>query len=340
MPSQSLQGLTTTSGWTVTQQLGVPPGTGGNFCVRYVAKSADGQIGFLKAMDLTKSLGDITRLQQTVNEYVFEQDILNQCKERKMTKVVTPLDAGTINVPGFAPPVDVVYYVIFEKADGSLRDSHLQPGHKNWSAAFVALHHVAIGLEQLHRAEVAHQDIKPSNILNFDEKLFKVSDLGRVVDKAGSSPFSGVSFPGDRTYRPTEIFFGINSFDFNFRRSCDMYMLGSLAFHLVEDVPINICVIKEAQLIKHNLNHLTFSDALPYLVSGFNTVLRRYRESCEKVFGTNMSELLCNVVSEMCNPDPSKRGAPKVMDESNRMSVRRYVGKFAHIVRQSKIEGI
>ena len=41
------------------------------------------------------------------------------------------------------------------------------------------LHHVSLGLSQLHRAEIAHQDLNPSNVLVFESgKSSKICDLG------------------------------------------------------------------------------------------------------------------------------------------------------------------
>lgn len=340
MPSQSLVGLITDSGWLVTEHLNNQLGSGGNFCVRYLVKSEQGEIGFLKAMDLSGVISDLKKLQETVNEYLFEQDILNKCKDKKMSRVVTPLDAGTIIVPTFPDPLNTVYYVIFEKADGTLRDHHLEAPQKRWLPAFTALHHVAVGIEQLHSAGIAHQDIKPSNVLAFKNTQFKVSDLGRVVDKDGKSPFRTVPFPGDPAYKPTEMFFGVISLEFIVRRSCDMYMVGSLIYHIVEDIPINASVINEACLLDANIMQKPYSEALPFLLTGFNTILRRYKEHCVDLFGDKIGELLADIVYEMCHPDSAKRGAHNFVRKTNLYSMRRYVGKLSNMVRLAKIHGV
>ncbi len=69
-------------------------------------------------------------------------------------------------------------------------------------------------------------------------------------------------------------------------------MVGSLVYHLIEDTPINICVLTEARLINKNIYTLHFDDALPYLITGFNTVSTRFSKHCEKVFGEKVSESL------------------------------------------------
>ena len=45
------------------------------------------------------------------------------------------------------------------------------------------MHHIATGLFQLHSAAVAHQDLKPSNVLVFDHSISKVADLGSASVK-------------------------------------------------------------------------------------------------------------------------------------------------------------
>ncbi len=340
MPSQSLLGLTTDSGWRVKEQLNNQLGSGGNFCVRYIAESKDGTVGFLKAMDLSGVIGDIHKLQETVNQYLFEQDILDVCKGRKLTRVVTPLDAGKIIVPNFDAPLNTVYYVVFELADGNLREKHLESSQKRWVPAFSALHHVAVGIEQLHRAGIAHQDIKPSNVLAFENEQFKISDLGRVVDENGKSPFKITHFPGDHSYKPTEMFFGLTSLDFIERRSCDMYMVGSLVYHVVEDAAINAGVLTEATLLDSHVRQKPYDEALPFLLTGFNTLLRRYNEHCINLFGKRVADLLTNIVFEMCHPDVNRRGDSKFGDKNNRYSMRRYVSKLGNVVRYAKIHGV
>jgi eukaryotic-like serine/threonine-protein kinase len=340
MPSQSLEGLTTESGWTITKLLRDKLGSGGNFCTRYLARSENGEEGFLKAMDVSGVVHDISLLQSTVNVYMFEQNILNKCKDKKMSKVVVPQDAGEITVPNFAPPLNTVYYVIFEKAEGTLRDQHLEVPEQNWLAVFRALHHVALGIEQLHNAEMAHQDIKPSNVLAFSQEQFKVSDLGRVVDRQGISPFSSTHFPGDPAYKPIEMYFGLHSLDFNIRKSCDMNMVGSLVFHVVENMPLNALVLREARLLDTNLMAKPFNEALPYILSAFNTVLRRFEDHCIDLFGEKVATSIVSIVYEMCHPDPSKRGLARATNQNVQYSMRRYVGKLANLVRYAKIHGV
>lgn len=331
--------MTTDSGWIVKDKISTKLGSGGNFCSRYEAESPTGQVGFLKAMDLSVALdGDLRNLQALINQYVFEQDILFFCKGRKMSKVVTPLDAGTLEVPNFARPLNQVYYVIFENADGDLRQAHLQNTNKSWLSAFKALHHVAIGGNQLHMAEIAHQDIKPSNILVFKNSGAKISDLGRVTDSAGTSPFTGMQFTGDRSYAPIEVAFGMYPKDFKDRYYADIHMIGSLAYHIVTDVQISTVLLDEVEKILPLGSN--YDDALPFLQTAFSSILQRFRTECIILFGEHVADQLTQIVNEMCHPDINKRGSPRFTNRERRLSLNRYVGKFATLVRIATNAGI
>jgi serine/threonine protein kinase len=108
--------------------------------------------------------------------YLFECAVLKRCGERNLDRVVRAITSGTITIN--EPSANgVVEYLIFELADGDVR-SHLR-----FSADFDlawrlrCLHHIATGLKQLHGCGIAHQDLKPSNVLVFAGTTSKLSDL-------------------------------------------------------------------------------------------------------------------------------------------------------------------
>jgi serine/threonine protein kinase len=342
MPRSSLEDLTTDTGWLIKRRIDSPLGSGGNFCARYEAESADGKVGFLKAMDLGSALTDLSRLHSLTKEYLFEQQILDECKIKKMTRVVAPLDMGTIVNPHFPPPANVVYYIIFDMAQGDLRNRHLEIAEKDrrWISAFMALHHTAVGVNQLHKAEIAHQDIKPSNVLSFSDESFKVSDLGRVVDKKGNSPFSALPFPGDGGYKPIELFYGVSSSKFTDRFSCDMYMVGSLVYHLIEDVQITAAVLNDSKLLHPNVRRMDYDLALPFILSAFNTKVTQFKSNCIEKFGLKIGSDLYTIVKEMCYPDPEQRGNARFKNSVSRLGLDKYISLLSQVVINSKIRGL
>lgn len=340
MPANSLLNQVTDSGWTVTEKITNTSSTGGTFCVQYLVTHENGQTGFLKALDFSRAFGrDILEMQKLVNEYIFENNILRLCDERNMTRVITPLDAGKIAAPVMQPPYNEVYYLIFELADGDFRNRHLEVTQKHWVPSFKAIHHVAVGITQLHAAGIAHQDIKPSNILCFDGKGSKISDLGRVTDRNGTSPFSSLPFPGDRNYAPPEHFYAYNpSCTFEGRISSDIFMVGSLLYHIVTDIQINASLFDEYNKIINGIPINNYSDALPILNTAFGTVLNDLRKQSMSLFNQSITDQLLKIITEMCNPDVTKRGKKGIGEHPPKMN--RYVGMISNLVRETTTSGI
>ena len=316
-------------------------GSGGNFCTRYTAVDLDGKIGFLKAMDLSKvATKPLDEIVKTISEYLFEQNILKHCKEQRLTKVVTPLDSGELLSPKEFPPLNRVFYIIFELAEGDLRAEFINKGVSSWKLLFKSLHHVAIGIRQLHKIGIAHQDIKPSNILCFSNEESKISDLGRVTDSKGESPFSLDSFTGDRSYAPIEVMFGIGPTEFLDRRLSDLHMFGSLIYHVISGAQITPIIIDETRLIMPHIGTTSYDDTLPFLKSSFATVISRFRENCQNLFGEKIASELAEIVSELCFPDYRFRGNLKHKSKIQRLSMEKYISKMASILRLAHVNGL
>lgn len=336
MPANSLLGLTTKTGWTVTHKINTPLGSGGNFCVRYKANSPTEGDAFLKAMDLT-GCRDLAEINSVSGEYLFEQRILKLCAEKNLRRVVRSLDAGTITIPNRSAPYDKAYYVIFEEAKSDVRQEHLNGTATEYESKFKVLHHVAVGISQLHRNEISHQDVKPSNVLVYDDDEHKVADLGRVVDKSGTSPFANNPFPGDMGYMPIELHYGVRNLEFSTRVLCDIYMVGSLLYQLLQGIQIKTSVIREAQAIQGGVLTMSFQDALPILISAHNIVLERLRTECTSKLDNVISGLIVEIVDQMCHPDPRIRGVTKRSQSSQHISMDRFVGKLSSLCRNSMI---
>ncbi len=166
--------------------------------------------------------------------YNFERDLLETCGAKRMSRVVKALSSGQVDaVPGGVP----VNYLIFEEAKGDVRGYLDEADAFDIAWVLRVLHHIATGLNQLHSAGIAHQDMKPSNALIFEDGASKVADLG-CADQAGSqSPRGEQRVPGDRTYAPPELLYGHVPSDWKQRRqACDLYHLGSLALFLFTGV--------------------------------------------------------------------------------------------------------
>src|SRR5947209_1089697 len=98
-PSENLLGLQLEGGWVITEKLKTAVnGSGGNFSVSYKV-CRNGEIAFLKAMDLSRAFRHKDSLQilhLLTAKHVHETTLLQVCANRKMDKIVTILDSGQI----------------------------------------------------------------------------------------------------------------------------------------------------------------------------------------------------------------------------------------------------
>jgi len=125
-PAECLLGLDLPGGWHVDSFVHRPStSTGGKFSVGYVVENTDGRKAYLKALDFSSAFEqpDFTRgLENLLKAYNFECDLLEQCKDKKLRRVVTPLAKGTVRVPGDFGPVGNVAYLILPLATGDIRN--------------------------------------------------------------------------------------------------------------------------------------------------------------------------------------------------------------------------
>lgn len=103
--ASKLQNITLPTGWKVVSMIAQTAGqTGGHFsCCYEVTKN--GKRGFLKAFDFSAAFEDpkadtIAVVRQLTSCYEHEREILFHCKERRLSRIVTPLESGEFDVPG------------------------------------------------------------------------------------------------------------------------------------------------------------------------------------------------------------------------------------------------
>lgn len=226
-----LVGVPLPNGWEVLQAARRgKSATGGFFSSGYLVRNTDGRQGFLKAMDYSAAFAQhidtAAMLNSMTSAYLFERKVCEKCRDRQLRKVVHAIDTFTIQpVPNNW--MSTVECLVFERADGDIR-AHLD-AQDRFDLVFVlrTLHHVATGLEQLHRVKIAHQDLKPSNVLVFgNEGSRKIGDLGRAWSEEHNAPHDACNYAGDRGYAPPELLYSDVSVDVGTRRfGCD-------AFHL------------------------------------------------------------------------------------------------------------
>ena len=338
-PAEQLAGKDLPNGWKVESLVDRPENaTGGYFSTSYVVRSAHGGLAFLKAMDYRKALEspDPARdLQIMTSAFNFERALLERCVSNNLSRIVRVLDSGTIP-PKEGDPSSVVQYLIFELARGDIR-SFVDFGEDFDNAwTLRTIHQASAALRQLHYAQIAHQDVKPSNVLVFETDRSKLADLGRAFDRHSTSPFDDLECAGDLTYAPPELLYGYIHPDWRVRRiACDLYLLGSIVVFLYMGVSVSHLVFPRLDK-KHHYDQWggDYGEVLPYLQQVFSQVFRELRQRIPADFVDELVE----AVTQLCDPDPHKRGHPKSIRHGSRQySLERFVSKFDLLARRAEL---
>ena len=338
-PAQLLVGKELSNGWKVEKLIDrSTSATGGHFSTSYIVRSLSGDQAFLKAMDYRKALESpdpAKALQRMTEAFNFERDVLQKCMSNNLSRIVKVLDSGTVPAGG-DDPSSVVQYLIFELARGDIRSfvDYSKAVDNAWILR--SLHQASAALRQLHNAQIAHQDLKPSNLLVFDDKRSKLADLGRASDRQHSSPFDDLPCAGDRSYAPPELLYGHISQDWRIRRlACDLYLLGSLLVYFYTSVSITHMIFSRLDEEHHYDNWGgPYEEVLPYIRRVFSQLVRDLSEKLPPVFSAELVE----VVKQLCDPDPLQRGHPKtIMYLGNQYSLERYVSKFDMLAKHAAL---
>ena len=311
--------------WTVIEKRKKVEGdNSGYWSTCYTAKSDSGQVAFLKAFNYTYafsagSSADILRVM--TENFTYERDLLQFCGEQRMRRVVTAIDSGEYREND---EVLSVPYLIFEIAEGSLK-THRAMKNPGLAWKLKTFHGALVGLSQLHSHKIAHQDIKPSNILIFGEAYSKLSDLGSATQLNNESKhWSSEQHCGDMRYAPIELLYKYFSPDWDTRRfGADLFMMGGILTFMV--VGSNFLSLLHARLPdsqKHDRFGGTFTQATPFLLKAYAETLDELRP----LFPVCIKDELIQVIAELCHPIPEQRGNPQGSNSSrSRYSLDRYI---------------
>ena len=156
---------------------------------------------------------------------------------------------------------------------------------------------------------MAHQDLKPSNVLVYqNDGGAKVGDLGRAWSRELPSPHDNNLYAGDPGYTPPELYLGITNPDQRMRRmGYDMYQLGSLIVFVFTYTHMNSVILKQVQgVLGAGPAPAGPFDLLPYFQAAFSEALLEFTAHLPIV----LREDLKRMVSQLCEPDPYRRGHP------------------------------
>jgi eukaryotic-like serine/threonine-protein kinase len=312
-PAHQLLGLELPGGWRVIEKIEPPPtATGGCFSVGYWVEKPDGTGGFLKALDYSSALlspDPPEALKPLLDSFAYERNLLNVCRVKRMSKVATAITDGVVVVPDGGLLANVSY-LIFERADCDAR-AHLTVADR-FDAAWRlrCLHHVATALWQLHSQNIAHQDLKPSNVLLFGATS-KVADLGRASQFGMVAPHDRESFAGDPHYTPIEVCYGRDEKDWRrYRLGGDLYLFGSLIHFFFIGIAMTPSIasrLDEAHYPERWGDG--YKNVLPYVRDAFDRVCEDFEDVVKHYLGEYGKEL-ASILRYLCEPDPMLRGHP------------------------------
>jgi eukaryotic-like serine/threonine-protein kinase len=334
-PEYKLEGLTLDGGWKVGRMHRPEDATGGQYSVCYFVERA-GQKAFLKALGFSRAARepDLAIAVQALTEaYNFERNLLQTCLQRRMDRVVSPLHDGSVRVD--ESTFGAVPYLILEWADRDVRAqlALFETLDRAWRLR--SLHHIATGLGQLHKAGIAHQDVKPSNILVFGNRVSKVADLGRAALKGTRSPADEEKCAGSKGYAPPELLYNYIDPEWNRRRlGTDLYLLGSMAMFFFTALSASASLLAQLAPEYHPTVWTgTYQDVLPYVRNAFGSSIRTFGEHLTD----DVRNSMVTAVTQLCEPDPALRGHP-LNRATNQFSLERYIALFDLLARRAEVE--
>ena len=323
------------NGWTVIDKIPEPDSskgeTGGNFSICYIVKKNMVEC-FMKVLDIRACMlrkpplgrTQLEEMAKATNEFNYEMKLSEHCSSNGVKNVIQFIEGGDANIPGFAFPT--VSYIIYEKADGNIRQTLdlstklvFSEKLKSLALKLKSLHNITLGVYQLHKVEVSHQDLKPSNVLTIGENS-KIGDLGRslCLDPNVNCPYPLVGFNGDWTYAPPEAFFNYSVSDEKERLyQMDNYMIGSIVVYYITGVSFNVLLEYHLPYSMRAMRQsgMSYIDAKPYLIDAYSNALSMFEKEIPL---EEVQERLVKIVEYLCNPDPIKRGHPKNILATNR----------------------
>jgi serine/threonine protein kinase len=248
-----------------------------------------------------------------------------------MNRVVRLIEAGALERGAdFKPMLSQVPFVIFELAEGDIRSSvdisKMVPNR--WK--FFVLHQTTLGLMQLHGAQIAHQDLKPSNVLLFKDKKLKIGDLGRSTQRTMPAPHDGLQRPGHINYAPFEQRYNyLAPAEWSERRiSADVFQLGALVTYVFTSIvlPSHMLGTINPHYQPNNWGG-TYSDVMPFLQAHLVATVQDLSADLPFQFRTE----LIQIILDLCHTDPLQRG--KLGSRTGKPDIgslwlQRYVSRF------------
>jgi serine/threonine protein kinase len=332
------------TGWLVVERkLSDAKDSGSNFSVGFFVDKV-GQRAFMKVFELDRlmkrSRGDIKVMNTWLDLFEHECALLAKCQKANTKHVISVLERGAFHFPTINPNIDF-QFLILEMAHVDLRRHYNYSAAVDLAFALTVAKHVAEGLRELHDIDIAHQDLKPSNILLLGPNTSpfantKIADLGSASCPAIPIWHDAHIFWGDPAYAPPEALYNEEYSDWHDRRTAkDLWLLGSLLIFLITKVNLT------AQLrlaVPAAYQAGTWGDPYQYVVPVLRNALNSVLSS-QAALNTPVGKQIRSLVQELCNPDPIKRGSPRIVSRPAKYSMQRYISSLDRLLRHVLIFG-
>lgn len=332
----NLTGKVTADGWLVGEPVvHAADHTGGYFSdCYYVEKS--GKRAFLKALDIEKF--QIHELMGILAGFEYESGLLALCKEKRLSRIVQVLESGQLERDPNAPAVlRNVPFLVFELAEGDIRQTVDVSAAVSDQWRFHVLHQTTLALLQLHGQSIAHQDLKPSNVLRFNGGGLKLGDLGRSSLRGKPAPHDQFLRPGALNYAPFEQRYGEVPSDWVERRlSTDVFHLGCLVVFAFTNICFPEFVLERLAPPYHAANWGgSYAEVMPHIQAATAEALR---DICGD-FPERFREDLLEIVRDLCYPDPKLRGRMGTSGNSvaGLLWLQRYVSRFDILEKRARV---
>lgn len=277
----------------------------------------------MKASDVSMALGDedpVKKILDLTNAHQFERSILEHCGGNRLDKVVTALDSGThqVVVDGVR---DIVFFIVFELADGDLRKFVEVEYGKDlvWIAS--AIHSFCVAISQIHRVDVYHNDFKPGNALIFKDTE-KVADFGRATSPNFPVAHDPSLCAGDLRFAPPEQLYAcenpVTQLDkFIKAKAGDLYNLGSVMHFLITKRSITPEIISRLDMQFRPPQHIhggwfdNLEQVLPYWRKSYDSVMTEFYDDLPGDWNVKYKfalEEIRDIIMHLCEPDFRLRG--------------------------------
>jgi len=335
-----LPGVALEKGWHIdSPRPCATDATGGQFSASFIAKHKDGRLAFVKVLDPTvdKSLSpneQLLDLQNRLAIFNYETALLEKCDKTQIKRVVRIIGKGSMRLSSYSHDV---HYVMLELAQNDLREHASLQNSLNAAFNMHIIHQTSVALEQLHFNQIAYQDLKPSNVLLFEELKLKLGDMGHAHDRGSPRPGYNGTLAGDPAYAPPEQLFGYQLAEWNQRRlATDMYLLGGLIVYMFTNVSLTALIAGQLRPQHHwDAWPDEFADVMPYLREAWNAALEEFSLTIPE---TIRNELVV-LTRHLTDPDPLLRGHPRNRAGSDtHYGLRRFSSRFNVLVNKLDIE--